>query len=344
MRKCSAGLVTGLLLLTLGIKAQTSAIDKIKFFEDDKILNATLVTNFNKMLNAKMKDGDSMASSLTFRFNDTSAMTEKIFVEMRGNFRRKTCLIPPMRLNFKNDKSSKYASLGSLKLVSPCRQGDQYNQYILVEYLIYKMYNLFTDKSFRVRLLDLTYKDSIGKKKDFKQNAFLIEDIKDMAKRNKMSEWKVQKVVTEQTDRDHMTMVAVFEYMIGNTDWSVPVRHNIRLLYQKETQKAFPYAVPYDFDYCGLVNAEYAIPNEMFNLENIQQRLYRGYPRTMEELTKTLDIFREKKEKIYALITDCKLLNKSTRYEAIKYLDSFYDIINSPKEVKSVFITNARND
>ena len=344
MRKFIAGLVTSLLLFTIISKAQTPSVDRIKFFEEDKITKATLVTNFNKMLNARMKEGDSMASSFTFRFDDTSTIAEKISVELRGNFRRKTCIIPPMRLNFKTDASSKYASLGSLKLVSPCRQGDQYNQYLLIEYLIYKIYNLFTDKSFRIRLLELTYKDSSGRKKDIKQNAFLIEDIKDMARRNKMSEWKISKVVTQQTDYDHMTLVAIFEYMIGNTDWSVPVKHNIRLIYQKETQKAFPYAVPYDFDYCGLVNAEYAIPNEMFNLENIQQRLYRGYPRTMEELIKTLGIFREKKEKIYTLINEFKLLNGSTRLDMIKYLDSFYDIINDPKEVKSIFITNARND
>ena len=344
MRKFISFLPVCLFLFAFIGKAQTAPLDKVKFFAEDKIINATLVTNFNKMLNAKLKEKDSMASLFTFRFDDTSGIAEKVSVELRGHFRRQTCIIPPMLLNFKTDASSKYASLGSLKLVSPCRQGNQYNQYLLVEYLVYKIYNLFTDKSFRVRLLELTYKDSSGRKKDFKQNAFLIEDIKDMVRRNKMSEWKLSKVVTEQTDRDHMTMVAVFEYMIGNTDWSIPVKHNIKLIYQKETQKAFPYAVPYDFDYCGLVNAEYAIPNEMFNLENIQQRLYRGYPRTMEELTKTLDIFREKKEKIYSLVNEFKLLNGSTRLEVIKYLDSFYDIINDPKQVKSNFITNARND
>ncbi|MGE5108523.1 MAG: hypothetical protein ACM3H8_13310 [Sphingobacteriales bacterium] len=344
MRRGISILLMYLLLFTIFGKAQTSPLDKVKFFAEDKMVKATLVTNLGKMLNGRMKAGDSVSSSFTFHFDDLPISTEKIFVEIRGNFRRKNCIIPPLRLNFKSPQSSTYSSLGSLKLVSSCRPSDEYNQYVLIEYLIYKIYNLFTEKSFRVRLLELTYKDSSGRKKDIKENAFLLEDVKDMAKRNNMVEWKKWKVLTEQTNREQMTMVAIFEYMIGNTDWSVPVTHNIRLIYQKETQKDFPYPVPYDFDYCGLVNADYAVPYEMLNLENIRQRLYRGYPRTMEELTKTLDIFREKKEKIYTLINGFELLNASKRRDMIKYLDSFYETINDSREVNSIFIKNARND
>lgn len=344
MKKCISFLLPCLLFLIIIGKAQTSSVDKAKFFAEEKMIKATLVSNTGKMMNGKMKVGDSMPASFTFHFDDSPGITESISVGVRGNFRRQNCIIPPLRLKFKNSNPSMYSSLGSLKLVSSCKLTDQYNQYLLVEYLIYKIYNLFTDKSFRVRLLQLTYRDSLGKKKDITQNAFLIEDAKDMAKRNNMVEWKKWKVLTEQTDRELMTTVAVFEYMIGNTDWSVPVTHNIRLIYQKDTQKDYPYPVPYDFDYCGIVNAEYAVPPDMLNLENIRQRLYRGYPRTMEELTKTLDIFREKKEKIYSLIKGFELLNTFSRKEMIKYLDEFYDTINDPKEVKSVFITNARND
>jgi hypothetical protein len=331
------------LLANITAGAQQPVIDKVKFFEEDKVLKATIVTNVGKILSGRMKDSDSITSSCLFYFNDSNAVSQRISVSVRGKFRRKNCVLPPLKLDFKKAGSA-YASLGTLKLVSCCRPIEQYNQYILAEYLIYKMYNLFTEKSFRVRLLELTYRDSAGRKKDIVQNAFLIEDAKDMAKRNNMVEWKNGKIFTEQTNREQMTLVALFEYMIGNTDFSVPITHNIRLIYDKEKQKDRPFPVPYDFDYCGLVDAEYAIPADMFNLENIRQRLYRGYPRTMEELYTVINVFKGKKELLYALINGFNLLKASKKGEMISYLDEFYNILNNSREIESIFIKNARND
>ncbi|MBI2731658.1 MAG: hypothetical protein HYX40_13085 [Sphingobacteriales bacterium] len=342
MRKFISALVLCFLLCT--VSGITQPVDKTKFFAEDKIVKATLVTNMSKVLSGKMKDGDSIPSSFTLKLSEAEGITENILLSVRGNFRRKNCIIPPLRVDFKKYKSSSYATLGSLKLVNACRTSDEYDQYILMEYLIYKMYNLFTEKSFRVRLLELTYKDTASKKKPVTQHAFLIEDTKDMARRNNMEEWKKWKVLTEQTDREHTTLVAVFEYMIGNTDWSVPVTHNIRLIYNKETQKDFPFAVPYDFDYSGLINAEYAVPSELLNIESVRQRLYRGFPREMDELTKTFQLFKDRKEKIYDLINNFELLHTSNKKEMIRYLDEFFTTIEDKKMVKDIFITNARKE
>lgn len=323
--------------------AQDKKIDKVKFFAEEKPIKAVLSTGMNRLLSGKMKEKDSMGGNFSFFIIDSGNKKEKVGVTVRGNYRRKNCLIPPIKLEFKQSKSN-YAALGSLKLVSVCQPGSDYIDYLLTEYLVYKMYNLLTEKSFRVRLLELTYQDSTGKRKDLTYPAFLIEDTKDMAKRNNMIEWKDWSVGTEQTNREQMTLVAIFEYMIGNTDWSVPVRHNIRLIYDKDKQASNPYPVPYDFDYCGIVNASYAVPYEMLNLENIKQRLYRGYPRTMEELTKVLDLFREKKEQLYCLVKNFDKLSMSKKKEIISYLDEFYSIINNSKEVERTFIRGARTD
>lgn len=323
--------------------AQNTPIDKQRFFEEDKIIKATLVTKVGKILNNHLRDNDSIPSSFTFYFDDSSGVAEKVMVSPRGQFRRKNCVLSPLKLNFKNPGSS-YSTLGSLKLVSPCQSASVYNQYILMEYLIYKMYNLFTEKSYRVRLMQLTVHDTADKRDDIACNAFLIEDTKDMAKRNKMAEWKKVKVLTEQTNREQMTLVNVFQYMIGNTDFSVPGDHNIKLIYAKDTQQYFPYAVPYDFDYCGLVDAPYAIPSEMFNIENVRQRVYRGFPRTMEELEEVFDVFRQKKQAIYDLINGFHLLKPSSQKEMIAYLEEFYKIIDNKKRVEEIFIKGARKE
>ena len=48
-----------------------------------------------------------------------------------------------------------------------------------------------------------------------------------------------------------ITLMSLFEYMIGNTDMSMFRQHNIRLV---QTPASVRYPVPYDFDYSGLVN------------------------------------------------------------------------------------------
>ena len=51
-----------------------------------------------------------------------------------------------------------------------------------------------------------------------------------MAARNNAGLMKIEKLSQRSTERMHMTTVAVFNYMIGNTDWSVPGQHNIKLI------------------------------------------------------------------------------------------------------------------
>ena len=164
----------------------------------------------------------------------------------------------------------------------------------------------------------------------------------DMARRNGCRKKADAKFLTEATNRDMMTMVAIFQYMIGNTDWAVLNNHNTKLIYDRNNEKAPPYVVPYDFDYCGLVNAEYAIPNELIGTEKVTERVYRGFPRTMEEIQITLDIFRAKKDSIIALINNFQLLSNRTKKEMLYYLEYFFRIINNKNEVKSIFIDNAR--
>ncbi len=163
---------------------------------------------------------------------------------------------------------------------------------------------MITDRSFRVRILNLNYQDSSGKKKTITQHAFLLEDFKQVAKRNNSENWTGKKIATEASDRRQTTIVSVFEYMIGNTDWAIPVSHNIKLLHSKSDSLSRPYAVPYDFDYSGFVNTNYAAPDERLGIANVRERLYRGFPRSMEELNDVLAIFNKQKANIYAAINN----------------------------------------
>jgi hypothetical protein len=291
---------------------------------------------------ASQKQGYTVPGNFATTLPDGTVVNEQIQLEIRGHFRHDHCSVPPVKLIFKNDKTSILSSLKSLKLVSQCFLSKRYEDYLLKEYLIYKIYNLLTDKSFRVRLMRVNFQDSSGKKKPVSVYSFLLEDIKDVAKRNDCVEWKDAKLSTESTDRMQMTMVAIFQYMIGNTDWAVSVNHNIRLIYSQKDSLVKPFVVPYDFDYSGLVNTDYAVPDEKLDIENVRQRVYRGFPRTMMELNEIISIFNNQKEKIYATINHFDLITASSKKNLTDYLDDFFASIKDQKDIKYLFIDNAR--
>ncbi len=342
MKLLLSGFLLSIAFLSQTANAQKQSIDKVDFFKQETILDVTLEAYWSKLIKQKNKIGQITPARIMTKLTDSSVVNEKLNLVVRGHFRRDHCFVPPIKMVFKKTDSSRMHPLKSIKLVNTCKLNSGNQQYLLKEYLIYKMYNLLTDKSFRVRLLNVNYRDSSEKKDGFSGYAFLIEDLKDMGKRNNCIEWTRGKILTESTDRKQMTLVSIFEYMIGNTDWSVPAPHNIKLIQLKEDPTSRPFAVAYDFDYSGIINTDYAVPDPLMNTETVTQRVYRGFSRTMEEISETLELFKQQKENIYALVNNFELLTNGSKKNMINYLDDFFDLINRPREVRSAFIDNAR--
>jgi hypothetical protein len=333
------------LLLSEPAKSQAQSIDRAQFFADTSMVNATLVTRMSKVLSHYGKKGVIFPGNFITTLPNGTQVNDPVLLEIRGHFRLGECYLPPIKLIFDADDHAVLHSLKSLKLVSECKTSNVYEQYLLKEYTAYKIFNLLTPISFRVRLLRLTFQDSAGKKAPIPEYAFLLEDIKDLAKRNDCKELKNMNVQTEATDRRQMTMVNIFEYMIGNTDWAVSVNHNIKLIQSAtDSLKKRPIAVPYDFDFSGLVNTDYSAPDERLQIETVRERLYRGYPRTMLELEDVLQIYKDQKSNIYALVNGFNLLTPNTKKEMVEYLDEFYKTIESPDLVKKIFIDAARTE
>jgi len=331
-----------LIITSSSITYAQKSIDKVKFFTDTSMINATLTFHMKRVMSEKDKVGRVFPATFACKLDDGSEINDHLLIEVRGHFRRGYCYVPPLKLIFDKNPASAFYSFKSVKLVNTCMTTWQDDQNLLKEYMIYKIYNMLSDKSFRVRLLNLTYQDSAGKKKPIIQHAFLMEDMKQLAKRNNCADWTGRKFATESTDRSQTTLVSVFEYMIGNTDWSVPVCHNIKLLHSKTDSLTRPYIVPYDFDYSGFVNTTYAVPDERLGIESVRDRLYRGFPRSMEELNATMAIFNKQKANIYAAINNFSLFTGASKKEMITYLDDFYRTINNPSDVKTTFLDNAR--
>jgi len=315
-------------------------IDPVKFFENDSVLDAKLTWDIGKLIKNSMKP-EYFPATFSCKIGD-STISEQIRVMARGHIRKEICYMPPLRLNFHNTTSPKFYPLNSLKLVVTCWQNSNGDQLLFKEYLVYKIYNLISDISFRVRLMNLIYEDTNPKKKPASSYAFLLESEKALAKRNECKELKNVRSHAEYTNRKQMTIVAIFEYMIGNTDFGISVNHNSILIQPANDSTARPIVVPYDFDYAGLVDAYYAVPNEGLEIENVRTRLYRGYTRTQDEVNEALEVFKKQKEKIYSLVNNFTLLTEKNRKNIIEYLDDFYKTINNSNKVKDIFIDQAR--
>jgi len=335
--------IISFLLLNVVAASAQKPVKKNRFFKDDQLIMMDLSTDLKKLV-AEKKLNSYQPAKVTLHFPDSSVISEEIRLSARGEFRRQNCFLPTLRLDFRNPGSPQLAPLKRLKLVCGCGTGTVNEKLVLKEFLVYKIYNLLTDLSFRVRLLQINYQDTRGKIKSYTQYGFFIEDVDEMAKRNKYYEVDKPAFNTQRTDRQQMTLVAIFQYMIGNTDWAVPNYHNIKLMRPVADSFASPYPVPYDFDFCGVVDASYATPHEDLGTTSVTERVYRGFPRAMGELQMTLDIFREKKEAIKNLVLNFEPLPARSRDEIMDYLNEFYKTIDSKRFVEDVFISNARTN
>jgi hypothetical protein len=342
MRKIFLFILT-LTLQQAAIFAQKTPINRQLFFTDENVIEVTLTTDLKKIKTDK-KVPTWQPANITMGFEDSTIIKEEIRIEPRGEYRKNNCEIASLMFDFKTPTSPKLSPLKKLKMVAGCRTVSVDEEYLLKEYLVYKIYNIISIMSFKVRLLHINFKDSKQKVKAYSQYAFLIEDMSDMSSRNNCREVKKRQFQQEATNRRHMTLVGLFQYMIGNTDWSVPKYHNIKLMVPKNDTFALPYTIPYDFDYCGLVDATYAVPNEELGIRSVRDRLYRGFERSQDELDEAVNIFKERKGRIMLTINSFTLLSEKTRKNMASYLEDFYKTIDNKRTVKSAFISNARTN
>ncbi|MCU0339794.1 MAG: hypothetical protein MUE30_07905 [Spirosomaceae bacterium] len=307
-------------------------------FKKDELLRFTLTTHFKPLLRDRSnKKPPYRWAKISYDRKKKSRVAMKIRVKVRGNFRRATanCTFPPLLLNIPNkkDKNTIFERQNLLKLVTHC----QNEEYIIQEYLVYQMFNLLTEHSFQARLAQVTYEDSAGKRATETRPAFLLENETFLAKRIGATNIYRKQVPAYLIDSVNMATVAVFEYMIGNTDWSVPFLHNIKLFSKNDRI----IAVPYDFDHSGIVEAKYARPAEELNLESVRQRLYRGLTYSPAVFQEVFDNFRRAKPAIYALYEENPQLKEGYVKRTVKYLDAFYKTIDDPKSLKSIFTSTA---
>lgn len=307
-------------------------------FDSDEILDLTLSGDIRSLFNDRADEPSYYPMEMTYVGGDGRTVSIPLKAKTRGNFRRmkSNCLYPPVLLNFaksKTPENSIFFGQDKLKLVTPCR--DQ--EYVINEYLVYKLYNLVTEKSFRARLVRVVYADT-GREKDTEPlYGIILEDEDQMARRNNAEIIKRNEIRPNKTEPDHFLKMAVFEYMIGNTDWSVQYRHNVKLIAGED--KKILITVPYDFDHAGIVRTPYAKPAPELRLGSVRERRYRGYcVEDVSAFEPVFALFRELKDDFYRIYTGCPLLDEKYARQTLNFLDEFYETINDPKAAEKDFM------
>ena len=337
---CSAPLF---LLLQVALAAEPSIPDPL--FQSDEVLTVRIDAPF-ATLTSERPDQEELPAKFYFTEADGRVVDVDIEIRTRGRFRRRDdiCRFPPLRLDFKKSdvENTLFHKQDKLKLVTHCEASSRYEQTVFREYLAYRMLNVLTDLSYRVRLMQITYVDTDGKLADITQHGFVIEQKDRFEKRIATVALDVSKTSVRSLEPEYTNLVSIYQFMIGNTDFS-PIRaapgesccHNFDL-YGGDGEPVL--AVPYDFDQSGLVDAPHSVPNPKFRISSVRKRIYRGRCANNEHLPKTIAHFTEHRDQIMALPGSLPQVSKSSQKTMTRYLDRFYSIISSDSGIKKNFI------
>lgn len=305
-------------------------------FENDSIIDVTLKSDLKLLVKNKHRE-EYQPAELTITRPSGETVVKEVKIKSRGNRRKEVCYYPPIRVKFDKDD---YA-YNKLKWVIPCQSNEGAEQLLLKEYICYKIYRTYTDRSFRTALMRVKFVDTGRDNKEFTSYSFVIEDIDQIADQLGGREYDPVVLREKILDKDLLTLYTMFQYMIGNTDWHVSNSHNIKAV----TDPAVGAVVllPYDFDYSGVVNASYAVPHESLRIKSVTERHNKGSCLPEDLSLKYREILLEKRAEIDDLIRSFPYYKKKTGDLTAQYIEDFFDEIESEKRAKSIFSVNCQS-
>lgn len=313
-----------------GAHAQAS----VPLFATDTPLEITLTTDFRQMRSGRGWATDQWYDGSLVLSDGASTRQLPVKLRMRSGFRTRdnNCSFPQFFIDFTSADTAgtPFAGQQILPLTTHCRSDSVYSRYLHREFIAYRLYNLLTDKSLRTRSALITYMRSDKPVKVAKRYGFFVEHFEALAARLDSRQVELEVFHPVAADAFEMGVLEVFEFMIGNTDFSAAYAHNIVLM-QPQGRPIF--GVPYDFDFSGLVNAKYATPAEQFRTRSVRTRIYRGWCRDEADLQQVLAHFQDKRAQIFSLLVEFEWMPDVVVEDAGRYLQSFYDVLDSPEQL-----------
>lgn len=327
-----------------GIAQENKNSNTAILFQSEELLHIKLEADYKTVFSSK-DNTTYFPASLSFTDKYRNFQPLDLKMRMRGKTRRNKniCRFAPLRLKFPKEGLEKtlFENQKILKLVTHCNNNKAYEQNTILEYLVYKSFNILTDNSLKVRAAVIDYSYTRPINKSIQKFAFFIEHDRHLAKRLGGMEIETGKIHPNQMNLEQSCLMDIFQYMIGNTDYSSYELHNTKIIIDS-LGKTPPIVVPYDFDWCGLISAFYAVPDPIMNTTTVSERVYRGYLKDPEIVNASIQKFKNNKQAIYELFKQEERLEKKKLKRVINYLDDFYEIINNESRIQSEFFDNAK--
>ncbi len=320
-------------------------------FASEDTLTLRIEAPFTSLIRAAPRSEDPFPATLTLE--GAAPETHTITLAPRGLSRRNTeiCGFPPLRVAFeeKPKKPSLFKGQKKLKLVTHCRKSHSFQKHVLLEYNAYRLYNAFTPSSLRVRLADIEYFDTDRDRTLVTRKGFFIEDIDDAAKRNGVKEINIDDITASQLDPQAAARYALFQYMIGNYDWSMhsgpagdDCCHNSKLIGDREPPLEALTPVPYDFDHSGLVDTPYAAVPSTVPIRNVRARYFRGFCAHNEHTISAASAIRQSQEAFDTLIDETPGLASSARHQSKRFLKGFFKNIADRESIEKRLLRTCR--
>lgn len=330
MQRLKSSLLSFLMLFCCfySLKAQQpgSIFDKLAGMGD--LLEIEIQTDLT-LLRAQKNTNDYQPAVFSYATGKKERENWDIKIRSRGKYRRRICQFPPLKLNFPKDvlKEKGFNKDDEFKLITHCVEGDPGKEYLLREYLVYKLCHALEMPSFQVQLCKVRYIDPVTKEK-INAWGIIMEDEATLARKfdAKICE-DCYSPPLEAFRANNVQEVFLFEYMIGNTDWSFNMLRNMLMLQPKDGSPAI--LLPYDFDFSGFVNASYARPNADFGQTSVRQRLFLGKEISDESLAPAIERFKSKRKALEDEILGFKYLDVASRNDLLAFIRSFYDSLGS---------------
>ncbi len=336
-----------LMVLAVSSSASAAVPEPAKpLFASDEMIRITISGPVDTIAKAPEESQATYPGTLT-----VAGTSEALPIQLaqRGITRRKgdVCQFPPLRVTFSQPPpvGTLFAGQRRLKLVTHCRASEGFQQYVLMEYATYKLYNQLTPMSFRARLAKVDYIDEAGRPIT-SRIGFFLEQIDDVARRNGMREAKVgARIPVPRLSPVDSGRVGVFEYMIGNLDWAMqagPVGdnccHNSPLIGENGGASPSLVPVPYDWDFSGLVDTPYATAPDSINVTSVRQRRYRGFCRHNAEARAAIADARARQAPLMATFAAVPEMDQRTVKKASAYLGGFFADIATDASVEAKLI------
>ena len=277
------------------------------------------------------------------RLAGSSAAEEvPILLETRGRFRLDpdNCRYPPLRVTILHDSVDALPSAlegfgRRARLVWSCRPGQE--DLVRLEYVAYKLRGELDDWTYHVRPAAARFIDESGRDDPRDTWVFFREGNAHLRPRLGVEEVDIPDSIAVDpgvVSQMPAALNEVFQYMIGNTDWSVSARHNQRLVVTEEGEYR---TIPYDFDFSGLVNAPYATPGSYLPTTEVTERIFRGLCRPEPVYVQVIEELVGRETSLLAVVDAVPGLSEGSARDARRYLTEFFRDARSPVRLARYF-------